>query len=434
MGRAEFVPATHGEGPGPRVVWLRPTTRRALREAMEHHGKRRAAQWDPRREELLDMLAHELRTPLSAMVQALEVMRRRPLADPGLLRVREVLAAQVWHMHHLVGDMLDLARVRHGQIALRLEVLDLCRVARCAAESVQPLCEARDLHLQLALPQEGVPVRADETRMQQILANLLHNAAKYTRPGGHIWLRVERRGADAVLLVRDTGIGIPREMLGQIFDLFTQVGPSLDRTSGGLGLGLALVKRLVALHGGSVSAQSGGLDLGSEFAVHLPLSAEPGAAMEDMAGSSAGTGARPGRRQRSGSDSQSESRRHVLLVEDNDDIRDTLRELLEMSGHQVDVAEDGPRGLAMALSLRPEAAVIDIGLPGLDGYEVARRIRHAEQEAAHGAPMYLVALTGYGRPEDQRRALQAGFSTHLVKPPRPEQLESLLANLGRPMR
>jgi CheY-like chemotaxis protein len=396
---------------------------------MEHHDKRRAEQREPQKEELLDMLAHELRTPLSAMVQALEVMRRRPLADPGLLRVREVLAAQVWHMHHLVGDMLDLARVRHGQVALRLEVIDLCRVARCAAESVRPLCEARDLHLQLDLPQEAVPVLADETRMQQVLANLLHNAAKYTRPEGQIWLRVERRGADAVLLVRDTGIGIPREMLGQIFDLFTQVGPSLDRSSGGLGLGLALVKRLVALHGGTVSAQSGGPEQGSEFAVHLPLSPGPGTAMEDTPGSSPGP--KPGSRQRNGADGLSESRRHVLLVEDNDDIRDTLRELLEMSGHQVDVAEDGPRGLAMALSLRPEAAIIDIGLPGLDGYEVARRIRRAEQEAAHGAPMYLVALTGYGRPEDQRRALQAGFSTHLVKPPRPEQLESLLANLGR---
>ena len=245
----------------------------------------------------------------------------------------------------------------------------------------------------------------------QIIANLLNNAAKYTDRGGAISLSVERKGEEAVIRVRDTGVGISPEKLGSIFDLFMQIDPSRERSQGGLGVGLALVRRLVEMHGGQVAAHSEGLGQGSEFTVTLPLC----------------SGAGPQSFSTAASNCHAQVSRHVLLVEDNPDGRETMETLLQLLGHRVAVAEDGAEGVAKALALRPEVALIDLGLPGLDGYQVVQQLR-----AVLGSTIYLIALTGFGQAEDRRRTQEAGFDAHLVKPVDTEELSRLLAELPRP--
>jgi two-component system, sensor histidine kinase len=251
-------------------------------------------------------------------------------------------------------------------------------------------------------------VSGDRVRLEQVVFNLLDNAVKYTPPGGRIELSIERVDAEAVLRVRDSGIGMTGELLPRVFDMFTQAERTLDRTQGGLGLGLTLVRRLVEQHGGSVAARSGGPGHGSEFVVSLPI-------LE---------GAVPAISARAPENAPTLSRHHILLVEDNADGREALRAFLELSGHRVDVAVDGPSGIELARRAQPEVALIDIGLPGLDGYQVAAALR-----ADEGSRIRLVALTGYGQAEDRRRALEAGFDAHLVKPVEPEELVRILAEL-----
>jgi CheY-like chemotaxis protein len=256
--------------------------------------------------------------------------------------------------------------------------------------------------------EEPIWVLADPTRIEQVISNLISNAAKYTEPGGRIAVQLRREGDVAVLLVRDTGIGIDPAMLDRVFELFAQVDQSPARTRGGLGVGLTLVKRLVEMHGGTVKARSEGLSKGSEFEVRLPLLREEARAVD---------------RRRGSADAR---RRRLVLVEDNPDIGETLRDLLQILGHRVELAGDGLRGVQLALATRPDAALVDIGLPGIDGYEVAQRLRADPV----GREMLLVALTGYGRPEDRERALEAGFDAHLVKPVDPEDLTSLIGELS----
>ena len=297
----------------------------------------------------------------------------------------------------LVDDLLDVSRISRGKVELRREPMDLAGVVERAVTATRPQVEGRGHALSLAI--EGGPFQldADATRLEQVLVNLLNNAAKYTDPGGEISVRLERRDSEAVLRVRDTGRGIPRDMLERVFEVFVQVSPTIDRGTGGLGLGLTLVKRLVELHGGHVEALSDGEGKGSEFVVRLPLAAPAGAVVQPEPGAA---GPRV-----------PEGRKRILLVEDTEDARNTLKELLESLGHQVTMAAEGNDGAAKALELLPDVALIDVGLPGIDGYEVARRVRAAEA----GKELFLVALTGYGGSEERAKAEAAGFDLHVTK-------------------
>jgi PAS domain S-box-containing protein len=361
------------------------------------------------KDEFLAMLGHELRNPLAPILNAVGVLRAQGSEEAVLTRSRDAIERQVHHMARLVDDLLDVSRITRGTIELRQGTMDLTQLVRQVAQSTRPLIESHAHTFHVSVPAEPLWLRADATRLEQVLANLLTNAVKYTPDGGEIWLTCGCEGDEAVVRVRDSGRGIPPEMLPRIFELFTQVSPSIDRAQGGLGLGLTLVRRLVEMHGGHVTAHSTGLGHGAEFMVRLPL-AESYVPHAEVAGSTPG-GDPP-------------AAKRILIVEDNADSRETLRDLLELWGHEVDVAPDGTAGL-VAFALRPpDVALIDIGLPGLNGYDLTRQIR------ANGGSVgvRLVALTGYGQPEDRRRALEAGFDDHLVKPLDPEKLRHLLSD------
>jgi PAS domain S-box-containing protein len=366
---------------------------------------------DRRKDEFLAMLAHELRNPLAPVRNAVQVLRMKCTDDPLVERMAEMMGRQVGHMSRLVDDLLDVSRITRGRVNLRRERVELATVVARAVESVRPLIDARGHELSISVPNEPVHLDADMTRLVQILGNLLNNASKYTPEGGHIWLTAYREGDDAVVIVRDNGIGIPAEMLPRVFDLFTQVDRTLDRSQGGLGIGLTLVRSLVELHGGSVKAASEGTGRGSEFIVRLPaLPAVPQQKEERKADEGQSGSATPHR---------------VLIVDDNVDSVESLAILLEMAGHDARTAHDGPTALETARAFRPRVVLLDIGLPRMDGYEVARRIR--QEPGLAGTT--LIALTGYGQEEDRRRSREAGFDRHLVKPVDPEELREVLRQL-----
>jgi PAS domain S-box-containing protein len=364
---------------------------------------------DQRKDEFLAMLAHELRNPLAAITTGLHALDVEGFAKARGERTRAIIMRQVSVLTRLVDDLLDVSRITRGKVELRKTTVGAREALENAVAVAKPLIADRRHQLHLELPSEPLRVLGDPTRLEQIFSNLLNNAAKYTEPGGTIDARLSRDEQDVVLRVRDSGIGIAPEMLDRVFELFTQVDQSPARTGGGLGVGLTLVRQLVEMHGGSVRARSEGLGCGSEFEVRLPLLVEPGASADESPVKQA-----PGARR-------------ILLVEDNPDIGETLRDLLELLGHDVVLAADGLHGVERALSLKPEVALVDIGLPGIDGYEVARRLR----ESFANGEMLLVALTGYGRPEDRDRAREAGFDAHLVKPVDPDELVRLFTQLGR---
>jgi signal transduction histidine kinase len=371
------------------------------------------AESDRRKDEFLAMLAHELRNPLAPVRNALEIMRMARDSDPQVDRLADMMSRQIGQIARLVDDLLDVSRITRGKVGLRREQVDLNAVASQAVEATLPLVQARRQDLTVAMSSEPIPIDADSSRLAQVMGNLLNNAVKYTDEGGRIWLDIHREGAEAVIRVRDTGVGIAAEMLPLVFDLFTQVDPTLDRSQGGLGVGLTLVKSLVELHGGTVRAFSAGIGQGSEFIVRLPVRAPAGPTglHQPVASEPAAQAPPQGRR--------------VLIVDDNVDAADSLATLLEMSGHQVHAAYSGLTALDLAESLRPDVVFLDIGLPGLDGYEVARRIRKNPECAG----MVLVALTGYGQDEDRRKSQEAGFDQHLVKPVAPRDVVKLLARL-----
>jgi len=358
---------------------------------------RRAAQLqeaDQRKDEFLAVLAHELRNPLAPIRASLEILHMREPADPQLRRSHDIISRQVQHLTRLVDDLLEVSRIRSGRIQLRSELVDLGSAVARALETHRPMLDARGHRVVVRLPARPVRVLADPTRIAQIVGNLLDNAAKYTGDGGEITVMVAQEGAEAVLRVRDTGIGVPPEMLAEIFDLFTQVQRSLDRSQGGLGIGLALVQRLVDLHGGRALAHSDGPGRGSEFRVFLPIA--DGAAVPAAAEPTSTPG--PGRK--------------LLLVDDNLDAAESLSALLGLLGHDVRVANDGSAALVAAAEFRPDVVLCDIGLPRMDGYQVVAALRAQPRFAT----TRFVALTGYGRDEDRRRSLAAGFDAHLVKP------------------
>jgi CheY-like chemotaxis protein/two-component sensor histidine kinase len=330
------------------------------------------------------------------------------------MRARNAMQRQVLQMVHLVDDLLDVSRISTGKVTLRQEPVILADIVQQAVETSRPLITERNHQLIVDLPAEPVHLFADRTRLSQVLSNLLNNAAKYTDPGGRINLIGERTGGEVVLRVIDTGIGISAALLPRVFDLFVQSERSADRALGGLGIGLTVVQRLVQMHGGSIMARSEGLGRGSEFTVRLtcrppvglpsersaPLLPEPAPVVVPAAGPQG----------------------KVLLIEDNEDVRATLRDLLLAHGYQMEVAGDGLEGLRLAQQWQPAVALIDIGLPKLDGYQVAARFR-----AELADPPTLIALSGYGQPEDRSRARAAGFSAHLVKPVKVDELLRVLA-------
>ena len=378
--------------------WIDITERRRLqRETLEQ--AQALADLDRRKDEFLAMLSHELRNPLAALSNAVQLLRLQKNEAPLQQEARHVIERQLGQLKHLVDDLLEVSRITSGRVQLRQEQVSVGGIVERAVETAQPLIVQRRHELKVSLPPAPIFLQADAARLEQVLVNLLTNAAKYTDEGGRIWLSVEHEGDTAVLRVRDTGIGIAPELLPRIFDLFTQAERSLDRSQGGLGIGLCLVQRLVELHGGSVEAHSV-LGQGSEFVVRLPLMltalpASPAPAIET---------AQP-------PDSPAKGCR-VLVVDDNMDAAQSLAMLLKMSGHEVQIAYDGPSALEAALAYRPDVMLLDIGLPGLTGYEVAEQIR---REATLKNTV-LVALTGYGRETDRKLSQEAGFDHHLVKP------------------
>jgi PAS domain S-box-containing protein len=363
---------------------------------------------DRHKDEFLAMLAHELRNPLAPVRNALHILKL-PGADPAVAeRARAMMERQVEHMVRLVDDLLDVSRIMRGKIELRREPVELTAVVARAVETAQPAVDAEGHELTVALPPEPLWLHGDLVRLAQVAGNLLHNAAKYTERGGKILIAGERGGDEAVLRVRDSGIGIAADVLPRIFDMFVQAERRTRDGRGGLGIGLTLVRRIVEMHGGSVVATSPGPGKGSEFVVRLPLAPLPGDT---------------GLPAPDGPSARGAASRRVLVVDDNADAADTLALLLRLQGHDVRVAHDGPSALSQASAEPPDVALLDIGMPGMDGYELARRFR----ATAPLKGVLLVAVTGWGQEEDRRRTREAGFDYHLVKPVEARALEGVLA-------
>jgi PAS domain S-box-containing protein len=374
---------------------------------------RELKQADRMKNEFLATLAHELRNPLAPIRNGLHLMKQTAPDREANEVIRAMAERQVVHLTRLIDDLMDVARISRGKIELHREVVDLSAIVNQAVETSRPLIEERRHRLTVSLPDRAVRLEADPTRLEQVLWNLLNNAAKYSDPGGRIHLAVEPDGADVLIRLKDSGVGIRPEMLARIFEMFTQVEDHRKHAGGGLGIGLGLVRALVELHGGSISARSDGPGLGSEFAVRLPIL--PTAPASD------GSTRSPAARRDLGPE-----RRRILVVDDNKDAAKSLAILLStLHGQDARVAFDGPSALDLAEEFRPEVLLLDLGLPEMDGYDVARSIRRRPW----GAEVMIIALTGWGQEEDRRRSEEAGFNHHLVKPVNPIILEQLLADL-----
>lgn len=362
---------------------------------------------DRRKDEFLATLAHELRNPLAPIRNGLQILQMDRTHSEHAGTTLLMMDRQLRHITHLVDDLMDVARVSSGKVALRVDRVPLRAIVDAAVETSRQAIEDAEHELALRMPREPLTVAADRTRLVQVLANLLNNAAKYTPPGGRIVLSVQRDDGFAAIRVADTGLGIPPEMLPRVFELFTQVGTSLERSQGGLGIGLTLVKRLVEMHGGTVAAESRGHGQGSTFTVRIPLASEPSAAESSDPREALNQGGPP---------------LDILVVDDNHDSALTLAKLLELRGHKVKAAHDGPEALRLLACYRPHLILLDLGLPGMSGYEVARRIR----DSAELQGVTMAALTGWGQEDDRRRTREAGFDHHLVKPADPDELEKIV--------
>jgi PAS domain S-box-containing protein len=372
-------------------------------------ANQRLREEDQRKNEFLAMLSHELRNPLAPIRNSLTVLDRAERGSDQARHAQATIDRQTAHLTRLVDDLLDITRISRGKIQLRKQLVNLGDLVRRTVEDHRSFFAADGLGLDVAVSDADLWVDGDATRLSQVLGNLLHNAAKFSDRGGHASVSVVREQNTAVVRVRDTGVGLSQEMLPRVFEPFTQGETTLDRTRGGLGLGLALVKGLVEMHGGSVRVESAGPGRGAEFTISLPL-------LELANGSEAAPAV-----------SRATATHRVLVIEDNVDAAESLREVLEFGGHAVEIANSGQDGIEKSRAFRPDMILCDIGLPGMDGYEVARRLRAEETSSS----TYLVALTGYALPEDLARAKEAGFDEHIAKPASLERIEQVLANAPR---
>ena len=372
----------------------------------ELHQQRDWRDADRRKDEFLATLAHELRNPLAPIRQAALISKAPGATDAQKRWSHDVIDRQVQHMSLLLDDLLDISRVTRGTLALRMQATELSSVIDSAVETARPMIDAKRHVLSVDVPVEPVQFTADPLRVAQVLSNLLTNAAKYTDPEGQIRISARCEGDDVVIRVKDSGIGISAAALPRVFNMFSQVHSTTDRSEGGLGIGLALAQGLIELHGGAIEANSDGLGCGSEFTVRLPRRAPhaPKAAPNKPVVTT------------------SPLRRRILIADDNRDSAETLAALLRMEGHDVTSVHDGPVALSAFGELKPDVALLDIGMPGLTGYEVARKMR----QSICGASLTLIAITGWGQDIDKERAYAAGFDHHLTKPVDPHRLAELL--------
>jgi signal transduction histidine kinase len=366
-----------------------------------------------RKDEFLAMLAHELRNPLAPIRTAVQLLRLKELTETHRNRARDVIERQVEHLVNLINDLLDVSRITRGMITLQLEPVLVGAIVARAVETARPAIDAHRHFLEIDMPDELISVEGDTTRLVQVIANILHNAAKFMDPGGRIRLSARRDGQFVAIRISDTGIGIAPELIPRIFELFTQVHSKSERAQGGLGIGLALVRRLTEMHGGSVSVKSAGPGRGSEFTVRLPVMASPLAVLSKL-------------NKEPGEVPEIEPRR-ILVADDNHDAAEALSLQLQLAGHDVRTAHDGLEALAMATTFDPDVVLLDLGMPKMDGYEAARQLRLRSTE---GRKLTLIALTGWGQQQDRDRTADAGFDAHLVKPVAEAQLFRALALAG----
>ncbi|CAN5329852.1 hypothetical protein BH11MYX1_BH11MYX1_13660 [soil metagenome] len=382
-------------------------TERKRVEAALRESERRLAATASDKDVFLAMLSHELRNPLASITVAAHALRLINSGDSSIVQAQQIIERQAGHLARLVDDLLEVSRVEQGKVRLRKEPMDLAWAISRAVDSCEHLIKLHDHTISLDLQHiPALDIEADPTRVDQIMVNLIGNAAKYTPPHGVLHIKAAREGGMAVVRVSDNGIGLERTMLRRVFDLFAQVDHSLERSQGGLGLGLKLVKELVEMHGGSVEARSDGLNRGSEFVVRLPLSGEAESkpsAEKVVRGSS----------------------KRVLVVDDRPDYRDAMEVFLTLAGHSVELAQDGVQAMEKALRGHPDVAFVDIGLPKMSGYDVAKQIRLAPG----GEAIVLIAVSGYGSSDDKRTALAAGFDAHLTKPFNPDEISEILDEL-----
>ena len=369
---------------------------------------------DRRKDEFLAMLAHELRNPLAPICSGLDLLGMEGCDEQTAAWAKNMMKQQVRHMVRLVDDLLDVSRIMRGRVQLRKERVQLADLVARGVETARPLIDAQKHELAVSLPKEPVWLEVDAVRIAQVIANLLNNAAKYNDKPGHILLSASRPGEEVVLRVLDDGVGIDKELLGRVFDLFTQADRSVARSQGGLGIGLTLVRMLVQRHGGSVEALSEGPGRGSEFVVRLPAATAQGVAQGAGDGKSSGNGHPPL--------APATVPRRVLIVDDNVDAARAFAEVASLWKHNVRIASNGAAALELAKSYHPHVVLLDIGLPGMSGYQVAKQLRREPEFAK----TLLVAVTGYGQEEDRRRSREAGFDHHLVKPVAPDELHDLL--------
>jgi CheY-like chemotaxis protein len=382
-----------------------------LNDVTAHHKMEAALiDADRRKDEFLAILAHELRNPLAPIRNSLHILRMSNQNDPTSERVSEMIERQVNYMVRLVDDLMEVSRITRGKVELRKEPVEVAAIVRSAVETSRPLIEAAGHQLAVAIPSETLTLEGDPVRLTQVVANLLNNSAKYTSAGGQIWLTIRREDDAVMISVRDTGEGIPPDMLSRVFEPFVQIDRRAERAPSGLGIGLALVKNLVEMHGGSVQARSKGPGQGSEFVIRLPLATELNVAHS---------------RRNIIRQSGVLASRRVLVVDDNRDAAESLAMLLKLLGAEVHVVHNGPDALDVLETYKPAVVLLDIGMPGMDGHEVARRIRRQPEFKN----VTLIALTGWGQEEDRLRTKSAGFDYHLIKPADANALQTLLMSV-----
>ena len=397
---------------GVRMALLREANEKLVLATLQAQAATAEAEHASRdKERFLAMLAHELRNPLAPIVNALAILRRSATADETIPWVHDIIKRQVDHLTRLLDELLEVSRLTSGKVVLKKRPTEISDSMRFAIEASRPLMRRRSQHLDVGFPPKPLVVEGDRTRLVQIFSNLLHNAAKYTPKGGSINFSAQQRGDDVVLRVTDNGVGIAPEALAHVFDLFTQEGRSRDQAQGGLGIGLTVVRSLVELHGGHVEAASGGIGQGSEFSIALPLMKNP---PPEVLPSSEEALEAPGLSLR------------IAVIDDNVDANESLTAVLTLMDHEVSVAFDGIAAFELIRDTSPQVVICDIGLPGMDGYQVITRLR----ETLGKAMPIMIALTGYGQPEDRVRALAAGFDHHLTKPVDVEALLRLIATHG----